>query len=378
MSIADKLNFISSRWLGPPARCEPSVARWAEGQRGAAFELIREPRRITRTLPTRLDGEVHDRFREEQSAMTDPVFLACIPDARVWGDPNVAVITPDDAVLAELSNVFGRPADKHPVFQRRRLGPVRTLNGTSLLLAATEGRRYFHWMMDVLPRVETARQHYALSEFDHIITNPITSSFQRETLEAVGIDLNRVVETRSARQLKCAELVAPSLPRGNGQTPEWAIDFLRSAFAPEESSGTGRRIYVSRRDAERRRVRNEREVTTILRQYGFETFEPVQHTVSEQAARMAGTTHVIAPHGGGLTNVTFCRPNVRVWEVFPSANVKTHFWQIANILGSKYSYTLANEEIYGAHLEEFCITKSVMKKIIDKKTIQKRKNKQDM
>jgi len=157
-----------------------------EPHRRTRVELLSYP--VARVLVSLVDEHVltrkyaraeaqtaYDRFREEQSAMTDPVFLACIPDARVWGDPNVAVITPDDAVLAEVSNVFGRLADKHPVFQRRRLGPVRTLNGTSLLLAATEGRRYFHWMMDVLPRVKIVREHCSLSDFDHVITNPITS-----------------------------------------------------------------------------------------------------------------------------------------------------------------------------------------------------------
>lgn len=357
--------FFSSESLGPPAGCEPSVARWAERQRGAAFELIREPRRITRTLPTRLDGEVHDRFREEQSAMTDPVFLACIPDARVWGDPNVAVITPDDAVLAELSNVFGRPADKHPVFRRRRLGPVRTLNGTSLLLAATEGRRYFHWMMDVLPRVKIVREHCSLSDFDHVITNPITSPFQRETLEAMGIDWDRVVETNSNYQVECEELLVPSFPRGNGQIPEWSINFLRSTFGIEEPSETSQRIYISREGARRRRVRNEKEVASLLRRRDFVILRPSQHSVVEQARQMASATHVIAPHGGGLTNVIFCQLGTSILEVFPSININPCFWLIAEVINAKYKYVTCYENSMPHNIKSFKVEIGNVKEFLD-------------
>lgn len=358
------LPFLSSEWMGPPTGREPSVARWAEGHRHAEFTLLREERPVERELPVQVgEDEVHPEFREAQERPESPVFLARIPDARVWGDPNVAVMTSDDTVLAEVSKVFGAPPSAHSVFQRSHLGSVQTARGRSLLLATTEGQRYFHWMMDVLPRLKIAKRRHGLSAFDHVIVNPITSSFQRETLEEVGIDVRQITETRADRQIKCEELVVPSLPRPNGQTPAWAVDFLRSVFCPDESRDAARKIYVSRRGAERRRVQNEQEVLRFLSQSGYELFRPESHSVSEQVRRMAEATHVVAPHGGGLTNIAFCRPGTVVFEIFPSANITPCFWQIATLVGADYRYAVEGQGARKAHIEAFRISKPTLESV---------------
>ncbi|MCS3662073.1 glycosyltransferase family 61 protein [Salinibacter ruber] len=356
---------FSSEWIGPPTGREPSVARWTEGHRHAEFTLLRKERPIERSLPIRVgSGEVHPRFREVRKRPEPRVFLARIPDARVWGDPNVAVITPDDTVLEEVSKDFNRPGREHVVFAQQQLGSTQRLTGRSLLLATTEGRRYFHWMMDVLPRVKIAKQRYGLSDFDHIIVNPITSSFQRETLEKVGVDMSRITETRTDRQIKCEELVVPSLPRSNGQTPAWSVDFLRSVFCTDESQGRDRKIYVSRGRAERRRLRNEQELVGLLSENGYESFRPERHSISEQVCRIAQATHIFAPHGGGLTNLVFCQPNTLIVEVFPSHQNSPCFWQIAECVNADYRYAIEYDGKREPHVEEFEISKSTIERVI--------------
>jgi capsular polysaccharide biosynthesis protein len=177
----------------------------------------------------------------------------------------------------------------------------------------------------------------------------ITSPFQRETLEAMGIDWDRVVETTSNYQVNCEELVAPSLPRGNGQIPEWSTNFLRSTFGPEGPSETSQRIYVSREDAQRRRVKNENEVACLLRRQDYEILRPSQHSVAEQARKMTSAAHVIAPHGGGLANVVYCQPDSSVLEIFPSSNLNTCFWKISDLVDVEYKYITCCDQQYISH-----------------------------
>ena len=51
---------------------------------------------------------------------------------------------------------------------------------------------------------------------------------------------------------------------------------------------------------------------------------------------------IVAPHGAGLTNVTFSPPGVRVLELFPSTYVHRGLWAICQALGADYRYLVAD------------------------------------
>jgi capsular polysaccharide biosynthesis protein len=102
-----------------------------------------------------------------------------------------------------------------------------------------------------------------------------------------------------------------------------------SAFEPTPS-----RLFVSRRDTGKRRIRNEGEVIEALETYGFERVVPGEHSLAEQVAWFAGADAVVGPHGGGLTNTIYGQ-DLTVVEIFGDS-IRPHYYDIAMVSGFDY------------------------------------------
>ena len=64
---------------------------------------------------------------------------------------------------------------------------------------------------------------------------------------------------------------------------------------------------------------------------------PTVHANHFAAARV-----IVAPHGAALTNLVFCRPGVRVLELFAPGYTVHCYWTItANIPDARYRYLVA-------------------------------------
>ena len=109
----------------------------------------------------------------------------------------------------------------------------------------------------------------------------------------------------------------------------------RPANAPA-AQGAGARIFISRRDARTRSLRDESEIEAMLRAEGFETFVPGKASLAEQIAVMRGAEIIVSVHGAALTNLQFCRAGTRVIEIFPSNFVKSTFLWLALRLDLEY------------------------------------------
>jgi capsular polysaccharide biosynthesis protein len=92
-------------------------------------------------------------------------------------------------------------------------------------------------------------------------------------------------------------------------------------------NGFSKRIYISREKANRRRILNEEELNPILKKFGFQRIFAEDLSLFEVAGIMRDATHIVAPHGAGLSNVVFCNPGTKVMEVF-NTHISTEFWKL--------------------------------------------------
>ncbi|MBE9143948.1 tetratricopeptide repeat protein [Planktothrix mougeotii] len=299
----------------------------------------------------------------ENNITSTSLFVAIIPNGRAWIVPQenywmvckaIAIITPDNQLLADVSREYPAPLPgcpsydpmQHQVFQTEQLPPLQQIEGRVAVLSGLSGNVYFHWMVDILPRVELLRQSgIDFNTIDWFLVNSQQASFQRETLTRLGIPTFKILESDQFPHIQAQQLIVPSYPGYMGWLQPWAIDTLRRWFLPRNDKGGmnyPERIYISRGDARYRRVLNENEVIELLHPWGFVVVQLESMSFSQQVALFSQAKVIMGAHGSGLTNIIFCQPGTQVIEwVSPHYN-RHYYWVISQYLGLEH-YSLTGE-----------------------------------
>jgi capsular polysaccharide biosynthesis protein len=338
---------VSSETIGPPKAVCPSVKAWLGAVRAASpgtpagLTEIHPATKVVHSPPLTTDAPIHWKFRAAQTLVMPATFVARVPQGRVWGLQG-AVITPDDRLLGETTREFGRTPEQNSIFQQLRLCPARRVRGRVAVLATAGSDVYFHWMFDLLPRWRLLQLAGETTKVDYWVINHRSLPFQLESLATLGIPPEKIIAPDShwSFHVKADELVVPSLPAPLDTVNSWSCAFLRETFLPPGPVAAGRRLFVSRRQAVGRHLRNEAEVTAVLAGLGFEGCVLEGMSLTAQAALFASAECVVAPHGAGLTNLVFCRPGTTVVDLFSPNWVNPCYWTLCQAAGLNYHYLI--------------------------------------
>jgi hypothetical protein len=331
----------------------PSTLEWFESQGDdnnarAFYRKLYDTSIIDYPSPRGLDPE-DDTFRSIRRRRLPEAFVASVPNGCAFVNDyrsRTAVIAPDGKLIFDVSNltVLGqhrRPED-HWIFAETDFPEPTLIDETAALLAITPqwSRGYYHWLFEVLPRIHLMRGSGL--EIEKYLSNPLPFPFQRQTLAAMGITDNSVIELDWPFCVRARELLISSdVPL---VTPAWVCNFLRSEFLKSPAPTDTGRIYVSRRDAIVRHVANEDDVREVLASFNFEELVAEELSVHEQAAVFSSASAVVAPHGGGLTNIVFCRPQTKVIEFFAPRYRHAAYWMLASQCNLDYYYVVGRGE----------------------------------
>lgn len=316
---------------GPPRHVTQDTYKWAGLAGFSRTEIdppwlaVRRPRPEWRPYPSDWDLVVN-----WQNPRT---FIVGMPDARAWGPAGVP-IGRDDTVLADMALIWTQQPSDLPILHRPWLGRPKRVNGSTGTLVGMFPKSYHHWMLDQLPRLDLLAR--AGARYDKILV-PQGNGFHDETLERAGVPFEKRVVQRHDSYYSFEQLIVPSYPAHSGQAPRHACEFIRDLFGDQlDPDSRGRRIYISRADANRRRITNESEIAAFLCDRGFEVITCSGLSVAQQARLFASAEAVVAPHGGALTNLVFCQPGTKVIELFGPGYNPICYWAIAETLGLEY------------------------------------------
>jgi capsular polysaccharide biosynthesis protein len=323
------LESIGAFWGRIPPRLELSTLAYASEHTEISVreihsaEVVRLPPHPFRT---------HTSFGELKAA---PAFVFEIPNVNFWAHYGGAVVTADNALLADLSPEVWGPAN-HPIFSRWRLPKSELLNDRIAIAVTPEaGGNYYHWLLDLLPRVlllKHATQNF--SNYDTLLLNGSRANYERETLTALEVPREKIRFVNSRDRFQIASAVFPCLDI-NVVAP-WKVRGLRQLASPVPSNQHRRRLYLSRARAAVRRIGNEKEISEALRQHDFEILEAETLSFREQADLFAHASVIVAPHGAALANIVFCQPGTRVVEISTRAGYRDWYWQLATVAGLSY------------------------------------------
>lgn len=344
---------LSSELIGPPKGHFKSALEWKKTVLDHPQETtindyveICSQQVIRRAEPKTIDTVLHQNFREQLEFTSPSTYVATFRNGRIWGNSrHCAVITPDDKVLADVSKDFGRSPDKYSVFGNLSLGSVHPVQGKAISLVAAGGESFYHWFYHVLPRIGMVQESGVdLKSVDKFVVNGLRFQFHKESLAALGIPEEKIIETRKHHHIKADQLIVPSFPQVGANVTPWVCSFFKNAFSEftQKASAKSKRIYVSRQKALQRRIVNEAEVSSYLRSLGFEEVFLEDLPFLQQVSLFASADVVFAPHGAGLAHLVLCSPRTKVIELFSKNYIGTTFWLLSSAGDLDYYYLVCD------------------------------------
>lgn len=115
------------------------------------------------------------------------------------------------------------------------------------------------------------------------------------------------------------------------------IKHLYSHLLESVSQEKGKRIFISRRNANTRRFPIDTQLEDGLLKLGFHIYELETMSLIEQIQLFRSAEVVVGPHGAGLTWLVFCEENTRVCEICPDVPEKNHYVDISAKCDLQYS-----------------------------------------
>jgi len=319
------------------------VARWrrvptissARNYRGDSFcegvEIY--PTAVVASLPVPIHSD-----EAAVDLQSEPAFIFHLKNIEFWGLYGGAVLTTDNQLLADLSpDVWG--VENHPIFSRFRLPKARRLLGQTAVAVTPEAPgNYYHWLIDLLPRVGLLGLTKGGFElFERLLINGRRGPYELQSLAAAGAPLEKVWYVDARHRFQLEEAIIPSMNQFSRAIAPWKIDMLRAlrGSLPGAHIYT-KRVYVSRRRAAIRRVVNERELEKVLRAANFTLVELETKSWKEQVAAFANAEVILAPHGAALANIAFCKPGTLVAEISTRGGYKDFYLQLAAAARLRY------------------------------------------
>jgi hypothetical protein len=334
---------VSSRCFGPPRGYAQDLAALTPSE-GEALRVLRPERRVNHPLPRLaaypdIEAEMRTRF----SALRAPAqLLYRLSQARVLGVANAhGVITNADRFILDQHETWGQKITNHPIHYTVKLPVCSHLPGTSFSLISNWSDNYWHWLFDVLGKLILLRDQWPanMSQIDHYLALNLSKyPFKRQSLLHLGYTENQLIDVFDRAQISCDTLLLATRPHENLFPEQDLIDALRRYFLPPDETGDKpRRIYISRKGAANRRIANESDLIFGLQKLGFDCIHLEKLDFLDQVRLFQSATVVLAQHGAGLSNLVFCKPRTKVFELFEPEHVIPCYTLLSEKLSLDYT-----------------------------------------
>ena len=223
--------------------------------------------------------------------------------------------------------VFEQVAEQQLKAAESELALPKQLEGPVLAIAELSGEMFFHWQMELLPRLgrcwTTALAQWPNLRLWH---NGGNAAYVHEGLKRLGISTERLVGP--ANHLQAGTLIVPSFGSPFGHPSSANLQWLEQFWCkpkPDTSnqsttSRNSQKLWLGRPHAVRRSVLNE---TIWSKRLSIPLLE--LGTIEHQLNQIHHSQTLIAPHGAAMTHLLNARKGSHVVEIVNPAYQPSYF-----------------------------------------------------
>ena len=305
------------------------------------FELARYPVRATwgsHREEFRLsawDPKIHELFPSLGTlSVRDPVIPSVVHShafGPLYGiELSNSLFDPRDETIIvgnRRSWEFGEPNAKlRPSNVISRLRSPRTVAGA---WTPMRNSSFAHWILEDLP---SALLSFSELNADGVLVPGDATGWQLSILNQVGLPSVRVHRLiRADRLVFIDKQTDYGWPRRD--LTDLVVDRVKSGLKSHDEPEL--ELFVSNSGGKRAN-----RLTEVLedraRAMNYVVIRPEEHPWLDQAGLFASATRVVAPHGGALANLIFCKPGTKVTELMSKRYANPYFEVLSTIRGLNY------------------------------------------
>lgn len=199
---------------------------------------------------------------------------------------------------------------------------------------------YFHWITDVIPKILWAKKKGLLKNYK-LIFPEFNNQFQCQSIlpfKKSIFELNKFLYYKVNKLIYLTEFHPSGFPR-----KKYLLEtqkFFKKKFNIRNKSN--QKIYISRAQASRRRLLNEKELIDFLKKKNFKIIQMEDLDFKKQISLCSSSKVLISVHGAGLTNIIWMKKNTKLIEIRDSQDITLNpYFAISQQLGIKYFYYLS-------------------------------------
>jgi hypothetical protein len=289
------------------------------------------------------------RETPDQGAWAETSFQTVAPPLFVLND---ALVHSSAGILAAGGLVMAETLDDtEPGAQAyRRLSrgigitPRRAtrLNGTHVSVLTPRAEHYEASLLRGLARLSALPDGLLLEAESLLI--PAGGCMQGAMLRLLDLLPSVAMrEVAADETLLIERLVVPLTVGGDMDCHPCLLGFFGrlSGAVPPATSPLPRRVFLAQHPGARHAIANEAELAAALQPLGFRTVQTGNMPLAAQIQLFRQAEAIVAPQGGALANLGFCRPGTAVVELMSADDVNWRFRHLAALAGLRYDCVLA-------------------------------------
>ena len=200
---------------------------------------------------------------------------------------------------------------------------------------------FYHWMTETLPLIIAMyklKKCPVLLNSNSLIIKHITNSLSL-------LKIPYTIHNHSNKTAVISKLYLTKVPKVD-TCNEILIKQMKNIFFDtlkiSEKDKQDRKLYISRKKSQKRKISNEIEVEKFLEELEFECVYLEDYSLENQIKILSQSKIVISPHGAGLTNIMFMKEGSTVIELKAKNNDYWCFFSLARLSNLKYYYLLCD------------------------------------
>ena len=197
----------------------------------------------------------------------------------------------------------------------------------SLTQGASGHRNYFHWLYDILPKINICSKNYNLKEIDYLYISKL-QTYQRSTLEILGYDNLKIIDSNKKRHIQADEIICTEHPwykkgfilEEAKKLPEWIVRWINETFINHgKKFNCNEKIFIDRSESifSHCQFVNNQEIINFLKNEGFTSYKVGQLSFQEQIYLFNNAKIIIGAHGAAFANLAFCKKDTKIIEIKP-------------------------------------------------------------